>query len=396
MAAFLEGEQLLAERRRLLAPEAQAAGVTSAASTQRALRAVLLLLRADYISPIAPTTFADAYLLFGGIVPALIFCPTDSSLLGSAMVYLLTAIHMPPSLLWWDEAQEAVALLVQADQGSSSVLREALARFTQPDGQLLLSLEQLQHITCFCAILGSFKARNDSGVRAALDAVPDRGAIVAQMLNVLAYCAETLVRLEPANPKSNYMAGIAAMTLVPATDSTEPLQSAADSFLLAHKQALQQRSAIIAADAAAMALMTCCVPQSMPLRRSTLAGAAAAFEQCEQLVLSCRKVLPAAWVQHAEGTLNKSRPLLDTVRALSQRTGPSGSTDAPLVPTENEVRLMRLARQQCGQTPPADTPLTCHGCGRTAVGLRRCAGCHRAKYCRWVEGCERVPMRGRP
>lgn len=66
--------------------------------------------------------------------------------------------------------------------------------------------------------------------------------------------------------------------------------------------------------------------------------------------------------------------------AGSSGVGTAGNDSLSL----KEVQAMAAAASQSRNEIRGHRSCKCHGCGRQAVGLRKCARCKQAQYCRWV------------
>jgi hypothetical protein len=209
-----------------------------------------------------------------------------------------------------------------------------------------------------------------------------------------AWCAQTLCQLEPNNPKT--LVGTATALRVDLT--VRSYKQAAQSFLRAFELAQQQRSDFWSAHSAASAT---CLATYHPFEvgHSTLAAAVAAFEQTAEAALRrCKHLLPEVWVRPLATTVEVARPLLPGAHKqlrllLQQGSNSSRAASAALQASSvaqaaavNEHAHKIGLRHFC-----AAQTTQCDGCGQEAVGLRRCARCKKAQYCR----CVRVLLPGR-
>ena len=101
----------------------------------------------------------------------------------------------------------------------------------------------------------------------------------------------------------------------------------------------------------------------------------------------CRRLLPEAWVLPLQQLAELARPLVpgarEELRLLQQRaSGVAGASEEALR-ASLAGRLLQPNRTQ-GQPRQFAHATDCDGCGQRAVGLRRCARCKQAQYCRCV------------
>lgn len=131
---------------------------------------------------------------------------------------------------------------------------------------------------------------------------------------------------------------------------------------------------------------------------ATLEAAAAAFQLAQPALNSCKSLLPEEWVAATQAVIDAAKQLLPGIEAqlrylhqASRSDGGGGSSSGDAAAGEN-VELAALARAAMEARSAATHAFLsssnpeqiahCCGCGKVAVGLRRCAGCRRAQYCR--------------
>lgn len=86
------------------------------------------------------------------------------------------------------------------------------------------------------------------------------------------------------------------------------------------------------------------------------------------------------WARFAEAGLAAAKPMLPLLQAQLQAAG-SGGQDVP------SVGATVQALEAAAPLRPA-SGATCHGCGKQAAGLLRCARCRGAAYC--SKACQRA------
>jgi hypothetical protein len=249
--------------------------------------------------------------------------------------------------------------------------------------EALLTLEQLQYSCCFAAI------------KHADDLPQPTAEQLAELKAAAAWCVQTLRQLEPNNPKTHYAAVDAQRLDLAKRD----YKQAAKCHLRAFELAKQQRSdAWMIHSASNWLVLAACHP--LDVGHST-----AAFEQTAEAALRrCRRLLPEVWVQGMIVELDMARSVLPGAREQLQllqqqqqarRRGPAVTgSEALLVSAAAQVAALREQAKSVGPRRFDNGELTnCDGCGQEAVGLRRCARCKKAQYCRYgyaVASCSRA------
>ena len=145
--------------------------------------------------------------------------------------------------------------------------------------------------------------------------------------------------------------------------------------------------------AKALHLATCC---PLEVGRSSLAAALELYEQTAETALRrCKRLLPVAWVLALGHGVQMARALLPRVHGQLKLLRQASSSSRGNSGTEARTALLASASAQraaaaneherisvqgdLGLCPAA---VVCNGCGELAVGLRRCARCKQAQYCR--------------
>lgn len=356
VAAFVEGQQLLAEARALLplTADGQPALAPTQTNLQQALSGVLCIARAFYLSPSIPvdahgeqrhlgTYFSVSWIAAiqrtSGV--ACILAPTLlMTIVGYAtsaqepqdLAFMLSRLQDFEDPLWHGQYERQLARLH---------LPRAVARACrQPRGQPILSATQLRHLVC-CSLIRWFRVQEDQVVAGK---PPPDAAQRAELRAAALSVAQQLLRLEPSTPKSWGMACLAQ----------SDVRRAAALFLRGAELARQQGSDFwqISSSSHVIALREA-QPAGLPLAstealRSTLLNAKPALRRCKRL-------LPMQWVR--------------------------------LLETEVECTLILLQPDQADESveqAAAQNRMLCTGCDRRAIGLRCCARCKAAWYCRCV------------
>jgi hypothetical protein len=145
--------------------------------------------------------------------------------------------------------------------------------------------------------------------------------------------------------------------------------------------------------AKAIHLATCC---PLEVGRSSLAAALDLYELTAGTALPrCKRLLPAAWVfplgndaQVLKALLPRAHEQLQLLRQASSSRGNVGRETCMAVLASAAAQRAAVKHGQEGLWKDRDLGpsilLECNGCGELAVGLRRCARCKQAQYCRCV------------
>lgn len=222
----------------------------------------------------------------------------------------------------------------------------------------------------------------------------------AGMQSAVRRSAQSMRRLEPNNPKSH-------VTVADALMHGGGVGQRVQSYLRAFELAQQQGSDFWSVYAAPRALiLSACNP--LVMGHTTLAAAVAAFERVtDAAVRRCKSLLPDTWVQPATRHMAAAKSLLpgahEQLQLLLQRLASSRSAAATAAVRASGAAQLALYNKEVaaiGAHRFSDKGCTeCDGCGQPAVGLRRCARCAKAQYCRcgWVcSGCRPALHLGLP
>lgn len=189
---------------------------------------------------------------------------------------------------------------------------------------------------------------------------------------------------------------------------TGPGQQTADLFLRLHEMDRQQGSDWYVARAACGAAAACAPRGKAAVRAETLRAAKAAFEQSEGARRRLKRLLPEAWMQSLDQMVAVASAMLVLAQRTSRSSGQqqgsspgagSGNTAAGGSSSGRDAASGSSAGRGAGAMPDINATIeayaglgrslmsmsqhcVCSGCGKTAVGLRRCSGCHTASYCR--------------
>jgi hypothetical protein len=251
----------------------------------------------------------------------------------------------------------------------------------QEQQEQLLTIQQLQYSCCRCALILA------AGVNAC---APGE---LADLATLAASSALILRRLEPNNPASYVWQ---ALALRIGSNGPKVAQQV-ECYLQAARLGQAQRSDYWALSGAARALYVAnCCP--LEVGRSSLAAALDLYEQTGETALRrCKRLLPAAWMVPLGSDVQMARALLPRVHGQLQllrqassrgrgnigreaRTAVLASAAAQRAAAENEQEMISVR----GDLGPCPASLICNGCNQLAAGLRRCARCKQAHYCRCV------------
>ena len=364
VAAFVESAQLLREALDLLPLTAsgQPSLPTGPTSEHHLLLALCKLARVDYLCPPELGAF-------------------DRNPHQHAYIYLehMKANSFKPSELAWALLNYVIMYLMAGagdDLGALAVggdLVEGLGRARARQlidqqlqqlagsGQqsLLLTAHQLQY-TCCCAV---------AHIGGRMAQLPGRAAQEAISLS-----CEAVLRLEPEHPQSWVL-------VVKDTGLAQSVQM----FLHAVQLAQQQRSDwwVIRADGVAMSLAA---TGRAFLSRTTLEATLAAAQQMPAALQRCRGLLPEAWAEKAKALVQMSSAQAAIVSQHLQRLQQDSTDDAGSSRAAANQATEAAVSQFCQilDTSTEQLGCKCHGCGREAVGLRKCSRCKQAQYCRYA------------
>ena len=331
------------------------------------LLAMAKIARVHYCCPSTPPNFWEAmrhfgaYMLFKG---GQAVCPAVE--LAEVLWQYITAL--PGSDL---EGMQRMHTLAErlADPARKRQLQRQLEQLEEG----LLTVEQLQYSCCAHAIEFAHRVQDCPAGQ------------LAELSAVAASSARVMRQLEPHNPASSHWE---AEAIYITSNERSPKQSV-ECCLRAARLAQLQRSDYwtIYTTATAILLAT---NRPLEVGHSALAAALDLFEQtAEPALRRCKRLLPESWVLILQQRVALSRSLLpgahNQLRLLQQAGNSSSSSSraakrAVLATVTSQQPVLRE------QSAPAAMDrlrgrVSCDGCGRQAVGLRRCARCKQAQYC---------------
>ena len=190
------------------------------------------------------------------------------------------------------------------------------------------------------------------------------------------YCAEAVQQLEPRSPPSLRAAADAKSYATTAGgDPVGACAAAVPMYLDAAEEAQRQRYHMLAVLFSCAALTKCggllASPSGALLSRDTTQSVLSAFQKAEAEYLGqVKRLLPAKWQEAVAGAMDfgsRAVPLLQ--RFLAGDVG-----------RESQMEAMMSNMSLVSKPPNMDA--RCSGCGEEAAGLRKCARCRQAGYCR--------------
>lgn len=128
--------------------------------------------------------------------------------------------------------------------------------------------------------------------------------------------------------------------------------------------------------------------------RATLEAAAALFAEAVAAHRRCARLLPEAWVQALGFVIKAAQPYHQLVQAALQQQAAGSSAAAAPAPLRT-FRAVLECMATASEVANERVATACHGCGITALGLRKCSRCRTAAYCseggwRWhLQGAEK-------
>ncbi len=195
--------------------------------------------------------------------------------------------------------------------------------------------------------------------------------------------SERMAALQPSNPKVLMNAGTAVAAASQFVDSTAVAEQRPSGFQLAQRALQLHLQAFRAAQAQHSAYWAVSISSAVLAQLSMagvticdadLAAVMAAAEEAPTVLRQLQGLLPNSWV-----VLFQKRTGLGTALLPAARASSSPSDDL----TAAVQTFVANQRQLAGQE---DRSCTCSGCGKRAMGLRRCARCKKA-------ACERGGLR---
>lgn len=285
-----------------------------------------------------------------------------------------------------------------ADGGWAAATDAQLAVLASPHApEPPLTARQLQLAACTTLAGAAAALLNDDQKLQRLGGVPP--AQVLQLRALAAAAGAALLRLDPGSPRACLLAAYAALGADASYRGDPRAQRRALAlYRRSHELANAQGSDYWAVRTAAGWLMLVAVAGPAALHGAAareLQAAVTAFERAEAAALPrCRRHLPSLWVATLAGSLSIARKLLPAARsrlAAATSAGKSQQQQQARPATGAQRRALRsslaaAAGAAVQAAAAADTALQqrCDGCSATAAGLRSCAGCRSARYCRWA------------
>lgn len=184
----------------------------------------------------------------------------------------------------------------------------------------------------------------------------------------------TLAALEPHSLKSCFLAAENAIL------AREQRQRRLELFLRCFQEAQRQRSDYYTLLAATGAVLNAVV---LSCSSATAQEVVTAFQQAEPALRRCKRLLPQRWVAGLEVSVSNAQQGCIILQAQLQQPGSSRAVVVAAASAAARARA-RLVQEADSPDDRVDRLLYCSGCGKAAVGLRRCSACHSARYCRWV------------
>ena len=189
-----------------------------------------------------------------------------------------------------------------------------------------------------------------------------------------------LLAVQPGSPRSYLtaaslgMSGLARSAGRAPTHAQQVLQLLLPAFRIATAQRSQYWMIRSAGPALAVAMANA---PAVAVSHADLAALVAAAEGVPAAMKQLSGVLPLAWVARLQIRVDQAAAALPAARARLQ------GTEQPVEATE----WIQHARQAAIQGPAwLSARCACSGCGREALGLRRCSRCKKAA-CEWAGGC---------
>ena len=249
------------------------------------------------------------------------------------------------------------------------------------DNGQLLTADQLHFSCCARAVSSAHNvAHSDS---------PCPADQLAEVHASATSSARALRQLEPESPAGSFWEADAALIT-----RGEPVQRF-EYCLRSARLAQQQRSDYwtIHTSVAAVMLAT---NSPQEVGHTAFAAAVELYEQeAEPALRRCRRLLPEAWVAMLQQRMQVTQKLLPGAHKqlrLLQLLQPGSTSASASASGEAFMALLLsvdsqqvLARQQmvpAGAVERMQGQVACDSCGKQAVGLRRCARCRQAQYCR--------------
>jgi hypothetical protein len=239
--------------------------------------------------------------------------------------------------------------------------------------QRLPTVAQLRYSCCLCLIKTAQTMSSDQQHPLA-DELPEVARAAARS-------ARVLQQLEPNKPATHLGAAVCLQM------GGGDVRAAVEAYLRMFELGQQQRSDYWTVQGAGAALL---IAFQSPLKvgHDILAAALAAFQQTgEAAPRRCSRLLPEQRVLPLRRLLEMVRPLLPGVRVQLRLLQQQASGNPAASAAATSALQAAAEREHWEAVVPrffdAAHVTDCDGCGQRAEGLRRCARCRRARYCRY-------------
>lgn len=290
--------------------------------------------------------------------------------LGKVLLMLLTASKIANNRTSMRLVNAALQELVEQRGLGRAAISRQLQRAQQGSMHQLLTVDQLDAaLVSLCARRGTqIMTKHELGP-------PDAAPALYRNLaaTTLAFCGR-LVTLQPHSVGALLTAASAgtaveSISIFGTEHARQFVRHVAGLHMAAFRAAQDMHSQYWAVTAGSRALA--CILAHAIVGCADLAELVAAVERAPAAVQQLRRVLPQSWVSFLEGYADMATGLLPLARLRMQ--GHSGMA------AEQQAALRTLQEQQT--TQPRGS--MCSGCGKEALGLRRCARCKKAS-CEWA------------
>jgi len=282
-------------------------------------------------------------------------------------------IHLSP-VLPLQQSSFASSTAEKARSARCTISRQ-LQQAQRSIGQQVLTAEQFEAELHSWAIHQANRAFVDCALQRVSHPV-----VPPSVEDTLIASSERLLVLEPACPVALRDAAMGFMACAVdmhgtarAARSLALAQRGLDCFMSAFRAAEAVHSAYYATKSALPALGYAAAP-ALAVSNSDLAALIAAVEQAPTAVKRLKGVLPHSWVASLQAEIAGAQGVLPPARLRLQ--GGSDTAD------EEMAVLQALALETAAEAEQALTQdarnCACSGCGRHALGLRRCARCKQA------------------
>lgn len=236
----------------------------------------------------------------------------------------------------------------------------------QEQGRRLDTMEQLQFV-CHCGVVKAAGAAREQAANA---------LSASQLLDVMLAAAEQLQQLEPTNPKSYPLADLSG--------SSGPQRTKLQEWRVQVARLGRQQHSDYWSLFAACLGMVYAFQYPAEAEQEDVSACLEYFEHSGEAALRrCKRLLPDRWVLPLGLMVKGAGSLLAGTREQLQRASDSSSA-AGLAAIARLGIVKGATAEDAVERRAAEDLFACDGCGKRAVGMRRCARCQRAQYCRCV------------